>query len=86
MDKKRKLQIKRDESLAEIDDELDGALESLEKANARIGDLLATIEDGGQEALSHGVGATEAVAGDGDGAVSEAAPEPDGAQDRPEPA
>jgi hypothetical protein len=69
MDKKKRLQIKRDENLAEIDDELDGALDSLEKANARIGDLLATIEEegvvtGGPDEDDTDSAASEAANGD----------------------
>ncbi len=44
MTKKQKIEIHQDDELAQIDEELDFALEQLESANSTVGGLLGDIE------------------------------------------
>ncbi len=44
MSKKRSIQIHLDDELAQIDEELDQALEQLETANVTVGELLGELE------------------------------------------
>lgn len=49
MARKKEINFRQDEDLAEIDAALDEALSELESANSRVGDLLYSIEHGDEE-------------------------------------
>jgi len=59
MSKKRKIEIHNSEELAQIDEELDCALDKLDTANFTVGGLLEELEAANREASAEEMGGPE---------------------------